>query len=181
MREYKQVTWRSLKPGDKVKGWREGNRVSMANAVVKEANPAYVTILKFGEYEEKLNSETTLFDVEMTDKEVREKYADAAAEIVKSIQTKLHEAEIGYHEIWNSWVNPNPYEMAAYCQKYDFKIIGHVSLSVPKTAMFSGDKLDIGICSEYSDGERFWCHARSSYIEDMLEYYQMCQRHMKGK
>ncbi len=27
--------------------------------------------------------------------------------------------------------------------------------------MFSGDTLDVGVCAEYDDGERIWCHFRS--------------------
>lgn len=38
--------------------------------------------------------------------------------------------------------------------------------------MFSGDTLDIGVCAEYEDGERFWCHYRYSDIEKMIEQYK---------
>lgn len=49
-----------------------------------------------------------------------------------------------------------------------------------KTAMFSGDTLDIGVCAEYEDGERFWCHFRSSELEMMQKLYEKYQECLKA-
>ena len=169
----KYVTWRHLKPGDKIEGWKEGNGKHYARATVVSVNPAHVTLLVFDRHEEMINAETSMFEVKMTEKEFQDKYAAGAAEILKNISTKLQIDVCGYHEMWNAWVSIDPYEMAAYAQKHKFKIVGHTVLSIPKLPMFGGDPLDIGICCEYEDGERFWCHARSSYLEDMAEYYSL--------
>lgn len=167
----KYVTWRHLKPGDKIKGWKAGNGCRYAKATVVSVNSAHVTVSVFDRYEEKIDAETAMFEVEMTDKEFRAKHAAGAAEIIKNIQNKLQIDECGYHEMWNVWIGVDPYEMAAYAQKHKFKVVGHSVLSFPKHPMFGGDPLDIGICCEYEDGERFWCHARSSYLQDMVKYY----------
>lgn len=167
----KYVTYRHLKPGDKIHGWKDGTRIRYCRATVVSVNPAYVTVSVFDQYEEKLNAETAMFEVEMTEKEFRAKHAAGAAEIMQNIHNKLQIDACGYHEMWNAWIGVDPYEMAAWAQKHKFKIVGHTDLSIPKLSMFGGDPLDIGICCEYEDGERFWCHARSSYLRDMEKYY----------
>lgn len=171
MKETKYVTWRHLKPGDKIRGWKEGNSTRGARSTVVSVNPAYVTVSVFDRDERKINAEAAMFEVEMTDKEIRAKYAKAAADIMENIHKKLQIDECGYHEMWNAWIGVDPYEMAAYATKHKFKVVGHAVLPFAKTPMFGGDPLDIGICCEYEDGERFWCHARSSYLEVMKVYY----------
>ena len=107
----------------------------------------------------------------MSDEEFKNKYREKAKEVIKNIQNRLLYDEIGYHEMWNLWLYGTPYEMAAYCEKEKIKIIGHSTDITPKIAMFSRDTLDVGVCAEYEDGERFWCHYRSSDIEKLLERY----------
>ncbi len=167
----KQITYKYLKIGQEVDRWIIGGRTTMASAIVKDINASFVTLLVFGTREEKLPSEEAMFSVKMDDAEFQALYRDAAKELMKSIQNKLQDYEIGYHEMWNSWLTFDPYEMAAYCQEHDMKIIGHCDGIIPKAAMFSGEILDIGVCAEYSDGDKIWCHARSSDMSCMLEDY----------
>ena len=171
MKDTKIVTYKQLKPGQKIEGWTDGHWNHMSTATVKDVNPAFVTVMKFGTEEEKIRSDC-MFTVELSDAEFKAKYHAMAKEIVKNIQTKLQQYEIGYHEMWNAWVSFDPYEMAAYCKKDNMKIVGHCTDILPKTAMFSGDTLDIGVCAEYEDGEKFWCHARSSDLWKMVEQYE---------
>lgn len=172
MKETKFVTWRHLKPGDKIDGWKEGSMWTGCRATVVSVNPAHVTVLVFDRDEKKLNAETVMFEIKLTDKEFHAKYAAGAAEIMKNIHNKMLIDECGYHEMWNAWIGVDPYEMAALAAKHKFKIVGHTVLSFPKRPMFGGEPLDIGICCEYEDGERFWCHARSSYLVDMVKFYE---------
>ena len=51
------------------------------------------------------------------------------------------------------------------------KVVGHSTDITPKIAMFSGDTLDVGVCAEYDDGERIWCHFRSEDIKKMVRRY----------
>ncbi|GEM_PF-3179879 len=170
MIEKKKVTYKQLKIGQEIKGTKIGNCSSGFSAIVKEINPAFVTVLMWGETEKKINSEDTMFEVEMTDDEIAEKYREQAKEVLKGIQNTLHKDQIGYHEMWNSWLYAGTvYEIASYCVKDKMKIIGHCKDIYPKTAMFSGDILDIGVCAEYEYGERIWCHYRSSDLTRLLK------------
>lgn len=168
MAEKKDVTYKNLKIGQEIKGHKlEGHDVSYS-AIVKSINPSYVTILKWGKIEEQVDSRS-LFCVEMTEQEMKDKYKKKAKEVLKNLKNKLHRDEIGYHEMWNSWLYGTPYEVAQYCVNDKIKVIGYCTDIKPKYAMFSGDVLDVGVCAEYEDGERFWCHYRYSDIERMFK------------
>lgn len=169
MREYKNVTFRQLKVGQEIKGTKLRNCSSGFSAIVKDVNSAFVTVLMWGENEKKINSEA-VFQVEMTDFEIKEKYRESAKAVLRGIQNTLHKDQIGYHEMWNSWLYAGTiFEVASHCVKEKIQIVGHCKEIYPKTAMFSGDVLDIGVCAEYEDGERFWCHYRSSDLTELLE------------
>ena len=64
-----------------------------------------------------------------------------------------------------------PYEIAKHCVENKMNVVGHCTDIIPKTAMFSGDTLDTGVCVEYLDGERIWCHYRTEDIRRMIEEY----------
>lgn len=49
----------------------------------------------------------------------------------------------------------------------------------PKHAMFSGELLDVGICAEDEDGDRFWCHFKSNSVEVMKRRYERYQEQKK--
>ena len=169
----KYVTWRSLKKDQKIHGYKRGNSRSFFKAVVKSTNAAFVTVLKWGTEEEKIPAEETMFEVDMTEEEFKSQHAKGAAEVIKALQNLLAEYEIGYHEMWNAWIRYDPYEMAASCQHHKFKVVGVCNDITPKHNMFDHDLiLDIGICAEYSDGERFWCHASRKCLDDMLAEYE---------
>lgn len=113
-----------------------------------------------------------MFRVEMSEKEFKEKYREKAIEVLEGIQNKLHRGEIGEHEMWNAWLCGTPYEIAKYCVKEGMSVIGHSTDIMPKIAMFSGDTLDAGVCAEYENGDRIWCHFQSEDIGKMLEKYK---------
>lgn len=172
MREYKLVTYKNLKIGQEIKGTREDGRNRVFTAFVKSINSAFVTVelWRKGGEEEKINS-SLMFEVEMTKEEFESKYREKAKEVLKGIQNKLHGDELGYHEMWNAWIYGTPYEIAKECVDKNMRVIGYSPDISPKHAMFSGDLLDVGVCAEYDDGERFWCHFRSQDIKEMLEEY----------
>lgn len=170
--ETKLVTYKNLKEGQVIKGTKGDGQCRMFTAFVKSINPAFVTVElweKDGE-EEKINS-SLMFEVEMTEEEFESKYHEKAKEVLKGIQNKLHGDELGYHELWNAWLYGTPYEIASYCVKNNMKVVGHSTDITPKIAMFSGDTLDVGVCAEYDDGDRIWCHFRSGDIEEMVRCY----------
>lgn len=172
MSESKKVTWRNLHPGDKITGWVVGNSSHMANATVVSTNPACVTLSVFDKYEKTVDSETAFFNIELSEDEYRTKYAAAAAAIIRDIQTPLSEYEIGYHELWNAWLTYDAFEMAVCCREQNMKIVGHCRKIIPKTTLLAGVVLDVGICCETPEGERFWCHASFSDMMNMVIRYQ---------
>ena len=146
-------------------------------------NAAYVILELWnpGGPEERFPSEETLFGIEMTEEEIKEKYNQMAGTVVKAIQNRLENYEIGYHEIFNSWLSSDPWEMAQACVKKNLTIIGSCYDIPPKHAMFSGELLDVGICAEDEDGDRFWCHFKSNSVEVMKRRYERYQEQKKRK
>ena len=112
--------------------------------------------------------------------EIKEKYNQMAGTVVKAIQNRLENYEIGYHEMFNSWLSSDPWEMAQACAKKNLTIIGSCYDITPKHAMFSGELLDVGICAEDEDGDRFWCHFKSDSVEVMKRRYERYQEYMKA-
>ena len=168
----KEVTYKHLKIGQEINGYRVSNTYRLFRAYVKAINPNYVTVSLWdiSGTEEKINS-SAIFQVEMTEEEFENKYRENAKEVIKGIQNKLLYDEIGYHENWNSWLYGTPYEIASYCIEEKMKIVGYCTDITTKYAMFSEDMLDAGVCAEYEDGTRIWCHYRSEDIKSMIERY----------
>lgn len=173
MTEQKTVTWRNLQLGQEIQGYKEGNRSSGFRAYVKDTNSAFVTVEMWrkGSGEEKRISSDAMFCVEMTYEEFKAKYFNKAKEVMKNIQTKLHYDEIGPHDMWNAWLSYDPYEMAQYCVQHNLTIVGHCTDIMPKISMFSGETLDVGVCVECEDGERFWCHWKMQDINELIADY----------
>lgn len=172
----KHVTWRSLTPGQTVHSWMIGNGTHMARSTVKDKNAAFVTLLVFGKTEEQIPSEGTMFEVDMTEQEFCERYQQRAEELVAAIQTPLPRYTIGCHEMWNSWITYDPYEMAALCLQHKMRIIGHCKDITPKRNLFDSKLIqDIGICAEYADGDKIWCHASMDSLQDMLKLWEKRQ------
>lgn len=163
MRDKKEITWRQLKVGQPIDEWKTDNCTHIANAIVKQANSAFVVLNLFNKYDEKVDSATTKFFVPLTDEEYKQKYFAKAKEIAKSLTINLAHDEIGYHEMWNGWVSYDPYELAEYCTKESLTIVGYSSNVYPH------ENWEIGICAEYSDGQRFWCHYHRMYIDNMKQ------------
>ncbi len=173
MIENKLVTYKHLRVGQEIKGTEGGGSNRYFSAIVKSINPAYVTVEMWrkGGDEEKIDA-SLMFRVEMTEEEFKVKYHDKAKEVLMAIQNRLNGDELGYHEMCNSWLYGTPYEMACYCLKNNMEVVGHSADIIPKRAMFSGDILDVGVCAEYEDGKRVWCHYRSEDIKKMLKRYK---------
>lgn len=114
MTEEKYVTYRHLKKGQEISGAKQGNFWHSFKGYVKEVNTAYVILELWnpGGPEERFPSEETLFGIEMTEGEIKEKYNQMAGTVVKAIQNRLENYEIGYHEMFNSWLSSDPWEMA---------------------------------------------------------------------
>lgn len=168
MRDVKYVTYKHLTIGKQISDWKEGRSTHFATAVVKDINPAYVTLLVFGEREERVNSETGLFGIEISEAEYREKYRAKAIQIVQSLSNRLRASEIGYHEMANGWVSYDPFEMAQYCTRENYAVLG-ICEDV-KCTLYG--QVCVGICAENEFGERFWCHASEVALKKMADLTQ---------
>lgn len=167
--ENKFVTYKKLKIGQQIEGYKIGDLQRWFKAYIKSINPNFVTVTLWSKdgKEENISNEA-LFSVEMTEEEFREKYKEKAIEILKGLQNKLSSYEIGYHEMWNGWIDNDLYEMAANCVKENLKIIGYSTDIKPHT-ICSCIILDTGICVEDEDGEKFWCHTSKEMVERILD------------
>ena len=168
--ENKLVTYRNLKIGQRINGTQGNGCTSSFVGYVKAINPSYVTVemWKKGGTEEKYSTDF-LFMVEMTEEEFHAKYRKKAKEVMVNIQNKLHGDELGYHEMWNSWLFGSPYEIAKECIRNKIMVVGYSTDIVPKYGLLDADVADVGVCAEYEDGERFWCHYKMEYLNDMIE------------
>ena len=172
----KYVSSKEVKVGDIVQGYRLGTLTSMCTAKIKGKNPFKITITMWPDSTSARDEDidaSALFKVEMAEEEFRKKYNKQAKELMLALKNKMVLDEIGYHEMWNAWIDFDPWEMAEACIKNNIRVLG-ISSDIPSKAnMFSGKVCDIGVCAEYIDnGERFWCHWFSSSIEDMFEAYR---------
>lgn len=164
-KDTKFVTTKNLKVGQEIQGWKVDGRCWMCTKIVKEVTPFKIGVSWRDEDKIEYVDASAMFEVELTDKEFYEKYRKDADNIYAALQNKLLSDEIGYHEMWNSWLSYDLYEMAQYCKKENIKIIGYSEDITPKHS-WVGNLLDIGICAEYEDGERFWCHCS----RDVFDY-----------
>ena len=64
-----------------------------------------------------------------------------------------------------------PFEIAKECREQRMRIIGRCKDIVPDKNYISGCTQDIGVCAEYEDGERIWCHYSSEMLNDMLKIW----------
>ena len=167
------VTYKMLKKGQQINGTKEGNRTSAFTAYVVDINPNFVTVEMWNKGGDRKQISThEYFAVPMTEKEFNLKYLDKAKEVIKNIDNKLYKDQIGYHEMWNSWLFGSAFEVASACIKNDINIVGYCSDITPKINYISNEPLNIGVCAEYSDGERFWCHFSTTLVEDMKSLFE---------
>lgn len=168
--EFKEVSWRNMRPGDIIHQFKCGNKTAMGSYKVLSANVGNI-VLQSTYHEnaipETYNPEEFKLIVECTEEEFRERYHKAASEVVEALQNTISYDAIGEHEIWNGWLGIDAYEFAQIISKEDFKIID-VCYDIPiKHGLF--DDFDIAVVIEYSDGERFWCHYKSQWLSDIFE------------
>ncbi|MHB8061345.1 MAG: hypothetical protein ACYDG2_01740 [Ruminiclostridium sp.] len=169
MTEKKQVTYKHLKKEQEIHGWAIGNSTSMCTAIVKDKNPAFVSVLVWGERPEKVPSEGTMFIVDRTEQEIQRKYAIDAVKVVKAFHTKLADYEIGYHEMWNAWTGTNPYEFAQMCRNHKLTILG-VCENVWQPSR--GNDRYVGVCVMDEDGDKFWCHVNMCTYDYITQEYK---------
>lgn len=120
----KYVTWRQLKAGMEIHGYKQEGRTCFCKGTVQAINAAYVTILLWGTTLERIASEETMFDVEMSREEFMQIHKAGAVEVMNALRQNLVEYETGDHAMDNGWIRYDPYEMAAHCKDRHIKVVG---------------------------------------------------------
>ena len=166
-RDTKWVTAKNLKVGDKIQGWKIGGSRHMCSKVVQEVTPFQVRVAWRMEEDGEWVDASAMFEVELTDKEFYTKYRKDVEELQIALQNKLLRDEIGRHEMWNAWTAYDLYELAWNCRKEKIKILGWTEDITPKHS-WAGQLLDVGLCVENEEGERFWCHVS----RDIFDYFE---------
>ena len=172
MAEEKLVIGKTLKIGQEVKGYELGNKSVFCTMYVKEITPFKVILTMW----KKDGKETEVpieakFKVELTEEEVIEKYKNKTAENYKILHNKLNDYEIGYHEMWNGWLSYDLFELTQNLACENLRLVGYCDSITPKHT-FYGEIEDIGICVEYDDGTKFWCHSSKKTLDKMLKRYE---------
>lgn len=160
----KLITWRALEKGMEICGVKYPGGASYFSGIVESANVSRVKILLWGKEPKEFSSEDTMFRVKMSREEFERKYEAQARKILQALRTPLADYAIGNAERDNSWISYDPYEMAAKCAERNIRVVG-ICQQPPWTHRSGGVEMDIAIVAEHSDGERFWCHASSVYLQ----------------
>ena len=175
--EYKEVSWRFAEPHTVINHWRHGNRTCFGKYYVADANVARITlwpVLADGTFNhtsaEYIPSDEFKLIIPMTRKELEDKYHSKAKEVVERLQRTIPLGDIGYHEMWNGWIGCDAFEFAQACVDENFEIVGVCYEIEPKPGVVDLTWMyDIGVVCEYKDGERFWCHYKSDYLQDIFD------------
>ena len=172
MQEYKKVSIKTLKKGDKFSHLYTPDSSRFASFEIIEITGAFVKLKVYDKNEEVISTEGCFVEVPLTDDEFKAKYKDKAAVVIEKLRNEisLTNENIGMHEMWNSWICTDPYEFAAECEKHNIELIGWFELGNDAKEFYDGIMLDIGIVAKYNDEDtRFWCHARKDWIIKMIE------------
>lgn len=172
--EYKLVDIKDLSIGDSFRGIHYPSGKSRWGPTYTVENISDTSIKCIDDW----YHETTSFakdqnikvEIPLTTQEYKSKYFHTAKEVVKGLQHDLYTPGDAYHEMWNGWIDIDPYGMAQSAIKYKLTILSYFTLS---NAI---DTRDIGIVVEDENCERFWCHANSEWFkywkEDFPELYE---------
>lgn len=168
MEDIKKVPIKSLKEGSSFHYLYQDDRIIMADFKIIKVTDAFVKLKKYDKYEETLSTENVFAGIPLTEEEKNIKYKDNIEELKKNIQNEIPFAPevIGYHEMWNSWIDVDLCDMSINCKKNNIKVVGHCHLPEPKHTMFIETNLDIGIVAKDEDDNLFWCHASSKWFKD---------------
>lgn len=170
-----EVTYKHLAIGQEIKGVKTGTVRTGFTGYVFAINPSYVTVSMWKKDGRKEKYSTdSIFIIEMTEEEYREKWNKKAGEVVTALQNRMLLDEIGYHSMFNAWVSSNPWEMAEACSRQNYRLLGYCP-DIPAKHSLAGDLMDIGFCVETEEEDRIWCHARSSYLEALSRRYERYQ------
>lgn len=171
MRDTKLVPIKKMKVGDTFDHLVKPGCTTMASFEILELNGIYCK-LKVYNREETYSTEGLFAEIPLTDAEFHAKYEDAAAALIEQLKTEITDmSNIGYHEMWNAWIDVDIYDFAATCHKEKIEVLGWFALGENSRMLMTDVELDIGIVARQNE-DVFWCHARKQWIDDMIEEWE---------
>lgn len=179
---YKKMTARNLKPGDKIYCWSDNDGTHHASVYVRSSDISGVKMGwdKDSDKVDFVGDRDATYWVPLSEIELFNKYLPKAEEIAAILRGPAYVGDWGYHEMWNGWIGGDPLDMADYMSKdHPLTLIGWAPLDEIKHGWFTNS--DIAIIAEYvEDGERFWCHWSRESIDNGLEYFEYKKEKMKN-
>ena len=175
MTDEKEVSYKKLKPYDKVCGYYiDGAGYRYSDFVVVDSSIAGVWLKHaFDNDDDKAFKVSTdaKFYVPLSLEEYRIKYDAGAKKLLDALENKVSSLDIGPHEMWNGWTDVDIWDFAKNLKEEDLTVIGVCYDIIPKEIV-PDLPLDVGVCVEDEIGERFWVHYASKWIADMREEYK---------
>ena len=165
----KYVTAKNLHPGQSCYSVKDGARTVMFSAKVISVNPSFVKLLVWNKNEEDFSTDC-LFEIALSDEEIKKEYRKDAEIVYKKLQNRLCLDEIGPHEFSNNWLSNDIYEMAYKLKQQNMTLDG-ICYDIPEKHGLIGD-YDIAVVVSCSNGEKFWSHFRSETINEMIDFYK---------
>lgn len=153
---------RDLLPGETFKWLKTPNNGEIFADFEVVRQEGFFTVLKVYGIEEKYLTENAYAKLPISAEMKREKYAKEGQEIISAMKNKLpfEPSIIGHHEMDNSWIDCDPYDMAEVCKDKHITVLGYCDLGE-----HSRDDLNIAIVAEDNiDKNRFWCHGSSDWF-----------------
>ena len=135
-----------------------------------EVTDSGVEVLMWGKNPQTLPLDA-LYEVKLTEKEFTEKYFIEAKAVWEACQNKMFSEYAGYHEMYNAWIDYDPFCMAANLRKNNAELLGYFELEHIKNSWLSGTELDIGLVVREGE-DTYWCHASKKYLDDMVKEYK---------
>lgn len=166
IKDYKKIPLRDVPVGTEFGTLITPNGTHWASFKLINKCGAFVTLRVFDERDETYSTEDAFITVPLTEDEKRAKYDKAAKELIAAMKNKIpfDSKDIGYHEMWNGWLDCDPWDMAAECEDQKIKVVGYCELGDYSKEITLNRELDIGVVAEDEFGNRFWCHAFSDWF-----------------
>ena len=141
---------------------------SGATRTIKEFLPEGVKCSNSWTKQDEIFSYDINIHIDFTEEEIYKRDFDKAREIALAMKHEMYDEGDATHEMWNGWITTDPYKMAKTAKEQDIFVLGWFKLKDYQRRM---NGLDIGIVAEDFNGNRIWCHAKSSWFEKWEKWY----------
>lgn len=174
MKERKKLSYDEIQVGQKIFCYHLGRQCTISwRDIVKEITENGVILYskRFSNDAGELIPKEAVFEVELTEEEFNQKYHEDAREVYNILNSGEYVGDHGYHEMDNSWQGSSCQEIYKRLAEQHLHLLGWFWLQEIRHGWFAD--YDVGMVVEDDTGERFWCHYKKQWIDDILEYYAL--------